>query len=221
MKTVASGVLTKMKDRLQELINLGEIALVQHPPPEQVPMAKYQEWRLASESFLESVVGASSRYFTFFQERVESWPPFTRPTIELGLGALRGVNGEIECGPLPNVEGLISAEVFEDFLDMAEHLLEQGYIQVVPSLAGAVLEDSLKRIAKNHGIPVRAESDNIASLNNKLADATIYSNFIRKKIELWAATRNNADHGKFDENKEQDVRQMLEGVRDFLSTYLQ
>jgi hypothetical protein len=83
-----------------------------------------------------------------------------------------------------------------------------------------VLEDGLRRIAKNHGIPVREDSDNIGALNTKLADGSVYSNFVRKKVGLWNDTRNNADHGKFSENTEQDVRQMLEGVRDFLGTHL-
>lgn len=41
-----------------------------------------------------------------------------------------------------------------------------------------------------------------------------------KKVEVWNAIRNNADHGKFDDNSEPDIKAMLEGVRDFLGTYL-
>jgi hypothetical protein len=42
---------------------------------------------------------------------------------------------------------LVSAEVFNDFLDMSAHLLDNGYYQAAGSLVGAVLEDSLRRVA--------------------------------------------------------------------------
>jgi hypothetical protein len=220
MKTIATEMRAKMTQRLQQLINLGEVALTAKPLNQNVSQGKYNEWRLASVSFLRKVLGASDDYCKFFDQRVDEVPNDRARNIEEGLGILRAVKGEIDFGPLPQIAGLISGEIFEDFIDMAGHLLENSYIQVVPSLVGAVLEDALRRIAQAHGVPVKPESDNIASLNGKLAEASVYSNFVRKKVALWNATRNNADHGKFSDNSEQDVRVMLEGVRDFLGTYL-
>jgi hypothetical protein len=223
MKTIAAEMLAKMTQRLQQLITLGEVALATRASEEHVSQGKYNEWRLACVSFLRTVLGEGSHYSKFFNERVDPIPtsPYGRDlTIDEGLGILRAVKGEIDFGPLPQIEGLISGEIFEDFIDMAEHLLENNYIQVVPSLVGAVLEDALRRIAQAHNVPVKPETDNIASLNAKLADASVYSNFVRKKVNLWNAIRNNADHGKFADNSEQDVRGMLEGVRDFLGTHL-
>jgi hypothetical protein len=43
---------------------------------------------------------------------------------------------------------------------------------------------------------------------------------VRKKVAFWNAIRDNADHGKFADNSEQDVRAMLDGIRDFVGTYL-
>ena len=121
---------------------------------------------------------------------------------------------------MSNIESLIFGEVFDDFLEMAKHLLESGYIPVVPTLIGAVLEDGLRRISRARCIDVKENSDNIASLNNKLADAKVYGGLVRKKVAVWNEIRNNADHGKFEQLNEPDVRGMLEGVRDFLSTHL-
>lgn len=166
------------------------------PPDKSVSEGKYQEWRLASLSFLQTVLGASNHYCEFFKGEIVPSPDGSKDySIEEGLGILRAVKGEIEFGPLPRIEGLISGEIFEDFLDMAEHLLEHDYVEVVPSLVGAVLEDALRRIAKAHDIPVKPDSDNISSLNNKLADASVYTNFVRKKVAVWNAMRDNADHG--------------------------
>jgi len=102
---------------------------------------------------------------------------------------------------------------------MAEHLLDQKYFAVVPSLVGAVLEDGLRKIAKRKDLTVKHD-DNIAGLNTRLFDAKAYSPLFRKKIEVWNNIRNNADHGKFELNSQQDVGQMLEGVRGFLAEHL-
>ncbi len=214
-KHIPSETMQRLVSRLQMLIILGESVRQQ----QDLPLGTYHQWRLESHSFLEAAFGAENRYTVFFTDRVN--PNYAgRENVEQGLGALRGAQSELGFGPLPNIEGLISGTIFTNFLDMAEHLLEGGYTQVVPSLAGAVLEDGLRRIARAHVVPVREEADNIASLNQKLADGQVYSNLTRRKVLVWNKVRDNADHGKFDENTEQDVRQMLEGIRDFLGTHL-
>jgi hypothetical protein len=101
------------------------------PHTREIATGKFHEWRLASLSFLESVLGPTNRYYRFFEQRVSEYEHNSR-AVEEGLGALRGVKGELEGGPLPQLEGLISGEIFEDFLDMAEHLLEQGYLESPP-----------------------------------------------------------------------------------------
>ena len=215
MKTIATGQLAKVMDRLDQLIKLGSHTLC--PGGGRVLDGQYIQWRLASMSFLRMVL-PGHLYQKTFEDRVSTGP--CTENVEVGLGILCAVQDEIGFGPLPQIEGLISGEIFDDFLEMAEHLLEKHYTEVVPSLVGAVLEDALRRIAKAHDIPVKSDSDNIASLNQKLADASVYSNLTRKKVVLWNGIRDNADHGKFTENTEQDVRSMLEGVRDFLNNYL-
>jgi len=227
MRTTTSAALTRVTERLQQLIILGQSALyvargqseASTGQDDYVAMGQFQEWRLASLSFLEGVLGLDNRYYKAFDDRVRQvWNHAS--TVQEGLGILKAVKGELEWGALPNVEGLIFGEIFTDFLDMADHLMEQGFVEVIPSLVGAVLEDGLRRMARRSGIPVHDDSDTIGSLNSKLADRSVYSNFVRKKVDFWKAVRNNADHGHFDENKDEDIRQMLAGVRDFLGTYL-
>jgi hypothetical protein len=219
----------RILERFDQLISLGQGVL------DQARQAKfdsyndtiwiegqYHEWRLASLSLIENLFGAESRFFTAY--RLPEWfnvNDETKAAINKSLAAMRAARSEIEFGPLPHVESLVSAEIFEDFLSMAEHLLDQHYVPVVPSLVGAVLEDGLRKICREreHNVQVK-ESDNLASLNTKLFDAKVYSALVRKKIDVWTMLRNNADHGKFESNLEEDVRQMLEGVRQFLASHI-
>ena len=132
---------------------------------------------------------------------------------------LQSVKEDIQSGYLTDTRTLISAEIFDDFLNMADHLLECGYKDPAASLCGAVLEDGLRRIASNAGVNLRNQED-LSSLNHKCADAGIYNRLVQKKIQVWGDIRNNADHGKFNEYSQQDVEDMLKEVRQFLEGHL-
>ena len=102
---------------------------------------------------------------------------------------------------------------------MAEHLLDNGYKDPSASLIGAVLEDGLRRISGNENVTLKSD-DNINSLNKKLADKGVYNRLQQREIEVWNKLRDYADHGHFDQYKHDDVRDMLKGVRSFLSEHL-
>ncbi|GAI09930.1 unnamed protein product, partial [marine sediment metagenome] len=137
-----------------------------------------------------------------------------------GKGILQGLREDIEAGYLTRIETLVSADIFDDFLEMAVYLLSQGYKDPTASLVGAVLENGLRRICLARGITLSVK-ENINSLNKKLADAEVYNRLTQKKVQVWNDIRNNADHGKFNEYETDDVNEMLKGVRNFLEQYLQ
>ena len=137
----------------------------------------------------------------------------------MGQEILTAVKEDILGGYLTDIKTLISAEVFSDFLEMAEHLLENGYKDPAASLCGAVLEDGLRKIATKKGIKVKS-SDDLNSLNDKCANGGVYNRLMQKKIKVWIDIRNKAAHGKFNAYTEEDVQEMLKGVRDFLASYL-
>jgi hypothetical protein len=59
---------------------------------------------------------------------------------------LRSIRVDVEEGYLTGKRTLISAEVFTDFLEMAEHLDHNGYKSTTAYLTGAVLEDGLRKL---------------------------------------------------------------------------
>lgn len=118
-----------------------------------------------------------------------------------------------------NLDSFVRAEIFDDFLSMAEYLLEQGYYVPAASLAGGVLEDSLRKLCDKNNISY-PEKTKINSLNTDLAKATIYSALVAKEITAKADIRNNADHGKVNEFTQQDVKSMIEWIRRFIIEYL-
>jgi hypothetical protein len=208
----------RVLERLDSLIEMG-VRVLAAPASEEyyVNMSLAQQWRTSSLTFLSATLGSENVHYREFEERCK-WSQ--RHEAERGLAILKAVREDIAGGYLQKVETLVSASVFSDFLEMAEHLLNNGYKDPAASLIGAVLEDGLRRICSNNNITVKSD-DNISSLNKKIADKEVYNRLKQREIEVWNKLRDFADHGHFDQYKPDDVNDMLKGVTGFLSDYLQ
>jgi hypothetical protein len=207
----------RVLERLDSLIEMGE-QILRTPVSDEyyVDNGPAQRWRTSSLAFLQATLGADSTHYHEFEERCQY---SHRHEAERGLAILQAAKDDIEGGYLQKFETLVSASVFTDFLEIAEHLLNNGYKDPAASLIGAVLEDGLRRICTNSGITLKSKED-ISSLGQKLLQKQVYNPLQHKQVQVWNDVRNNADHGNFGEYKADDVKNMLEGVSGFLSTYL-
>ena len=209
--------------RCDELIRQGEEVLRtkrSHRPgviaPDFVDEAAFFQWQVSSLSFLEATVGEASIHFSRFRD-VTAEPRYSEASR--GVAVLRATSEDLRGGYLAKYESLIHAELFTDFLDMAEHLSLAGYVNPAASLTGAVLENGLRKLAIRSGINV-AEADDISALNQKLAAKGIYNRLVQKQIHAWKAVRDAADHGRFSEYSKEDVDGLVSGVRHFLGRML-
>jgi hypothetical protein len=210
--------------RLTDLITKGEAVLRTRRSapkgyvgfPDTVDYGEFNGWKAQSRVFLTGLLGEAHAYVTSFESNVQkSFPDHAKAGVEM----LRNVSEDFARGYLKTLRALISAEVFQDFLEMADHLLASSYKDPAAMLAGAVLEDGLKRVATSRGITVR-ERDDLSSLNARCADSAIYNRLKQKQVQTWIALRNHADHAEFTSYSAEDVEQMLSGVRTFLTDYL-
>lgn len=210
--------------RLDALLQKADAVLATHKPnPPNVigfptlDSQAFTEWQTQSLTYLINLLGPDHTYVDHFRRQVTQG--FTS-SVKSGKGILQALREDIEAGYLTRIETLVSADIFDDFLEMAQYLLSQGYKDPAASLVGAVLENGLRRICLARGIKLSVKED-ISSLNKKLADAEVYNRLAQKKVQVWNDIRNNADHGNFDEYKTDDVNEMLKGVCNFLEQYLQ
>jgi len=177
---------------------------------------RFVGWQAQVQTFLIETLGNNHNYTQRFFEMVK----FARiRDVEIGLSILDSLEEDIKNGYLFDIKNLISAEVFDDFLEMAEHLLENNYKDPAASLGGAVLENCLKEIAVNNNVKLK-ESENLNSLNQKCTDAKLYNKLMRKKVQSYIDIRNYADHGEFSEYSKDDVKDMLRGIRQFIGEHL-
>ena len=139
-------------------------------------------------------------------------------------GILQGVQHDLQSGMLDDLRLLLQGEIFADFLEMAEHLLDTGYKDASAVLLGAVMEDTLRKLADSAGISTVKDSGKpltIDPLNVALAKAGVYNPLVQKQVTTWANLRNDAAHGNFTKYDDGQVRQMLVFVQKFCSDYLE
>ena len=144
-----------------------------------------------------------------------------RSTLESALvrqtGSLRALRRDYADGYLSTVQGLIRAELFADFIEMAEHLLAQGYKDPAAVLVGGVLEEHLRALCTVRSIQVSTSGrpKKAAAMNTELAATSAYNKLDQKNVTAWLHLRNKAAHGKYEEYTLQQVVTMLSGVREF------
>ena len=137
-------VTNRILDRLNSLISMGEKVLVTRlrrsvpgiVAPDSVENASFYQWRISSLAFLNTL---PPEYVYRAKSEVLCKGSLYDDAVR-GMAVLQAAKDDIEGGYLQKVETLVSASVFSDFLEMAEHLLDNGYKDPVASLTGAVLE---------------------------------------------------------------------------------
>ena len=121
------------------------------------------------------------------------------------------------------MRGLIAAEFFSDFLDMAGHLLEEGYKDPAAVLAGSVLEEHLRQLADKNGVDIIEKRNGkdvfrkADTLNADLTKTKAYNVLEQKSVTSWLDLRNNAAHGKYGQYTKDQVQLMLDGIRGFMT----
>lgn len=180
----------------------------------------YHRFRTEAMNLIQRVCSENSAHYKELKRLAESEKTannsFFFPEC---LGVLQAAQKDYEGGYLFDLRSLIAAELLGDFIDQAETLAREGYYVPAASLAGAVLEDTLRKLCIQKGIPI-PENTKIDKLNADLARAEAYNKLIQKRITAFADIRNNADHGHPDKFTREDVEDMVKWVRRFTTDSL-
>ena len=180
-------------------------------------------WNSQTVNFLERTLGVESTYTKHFVQSVGVQVQEVRAGIEI----LNAIKDDIQGGHLVRLRELVHADVFSDFLEMAEYLMleDHGYKEPAAVLAGGVLEEHVRLLCTKHGIATERNSPSgqqpkkADQLNNDLVAASVYDRNQQKIVTGWLGIRNSAAHGKHDEYTESQVEQLLVGLRDFISRF--
>lgn len=151
------------------------------------------------------------------------------------VAASRAVVTLYEQGNLKSPRLAIAHEIEGNFLDIAQAQAQaaetskdpnqrQLQLAIAAFLAGASLEDALRRLCDAHSIAYDVDRTSISKLQSALYQPSkkieIISASENKQITVWGDTRNKADHGRFGEITHTEVVAMVLGVRALLDKHL-
>ena len=138
-------------------------------------------------------------------------------------GILNAIKTEVESGWLVSFKKLVEADVFCDFLEMSEYLLEENYKDPAAVMIGSVLEEHLRSLCVENSISIFDEGKEkqipkkASRLNDDLAKKGVFNKLTQKSVTSWLDLRNNAAHGKYGEYNIDQVKLMYQGVFQFIN----
>jgi hypothetical protein len=178
------------------------------------------EFRSSALSFIINLYGEKHPYYKDFNQIVVRANPHD---TEQGRGILKSIKSELDGGWLITLKGIVSAEIFSDFLDMAEHLLKEKFKDAAAVMIGSVLEEHMRQLCIKNGIKIEENKGGKLMpkkadfLNSELSNAGIYNKLDQKNVTAWLDLRNKAAHGKYAEYNLQQVEFMLQAVTEFMT----
>ena len=139
------------------------------------------------------------------------------------LGVVQSLREALSADYLESVSSLIHASVFADFLEMSQHLLEEGYKDAAAVIAGSSLEAHLRQLCAKFGVDVTVATASGLSpkkadrMNADLSSAKAYSILDQKSVTAWLDLRNKAAHGEYNKYVSEQVALLISGIRDFIT----
>ena len=212
-----------LKQRVEYLIDLCGMVLATKQTTEfgqdQCQSRMHAKYKVAGLSFFKKYFGEDHPFYTAFSSAGSNYAPI----VERTLGILEAVLDEVENGWYQSVRSVVSAEVFSDFLEMANHLLEEGYKDAAAVMFGSTLEEHMRQLARENNVEIEVNINGKISLkkadllNADLVKAGIYSKIDQKNITAWLGLRNSAAHGKYDDYSNEQVVLLSQALNDFMA----
>jgi len=181
-------------------------------------LTEVRDLRTRCLAAIERGAGRRSVYFET-ASAIEDKPSHEWNYLAAQIGIAKSLLSDIRDGYLRSLEEIVHADVFADFLEMADHLTKSGYKDAAAVIAGSTLESHLRGLCAKHevasevsGYPKRADA-----INADLVKAGAYSKLDQKSITAWLGLRNDAAHGNYAAYDNTQVAVLISGIRDFIS----
>jgi len=172
---------------------------------------------------IERISGATSAYSKQVRDILENSRDTGWGRMAKMVGVVVALHTDLKAGYLASLEELIHSEVLADFLEMANHLQNEGYKDAAAVLASGTLEAHLRQLCGKHGITIEVSTatgrhpKRADQMNADLAKEDVYSKLDQKNVTAWLDLRNKAAHGHYGDYTKEQVALLIAGVRDFIT----
>jgi hypothetical protein len=147
--------------------------------------------------------------------------------VEDLFAILLALKNAYEDNLLISIEQRIHADVFKDFIEIADRFLEESEKLKLPAavMLGSVLESHIRKLCEKNGIKLtitKGENEKFRHLHDMNVDLMrkgIYNSLLQGQIDIWYKIRSEAAHGNDTAYTKQQVVEMLSGIRRFINEY--
>lgn len=180
-----------------------------------------QKWISSSVNII-SIVAPATSYFNKECEKIisDKDDKSSIPThiVKKLSGLLEALCDEIESGFFKQLEYILTASTFDDFLDHAEHFHKGGKKMESAVLSSIVFEDTIRKIAKKNGL--EESGNDLGTIINDLTNINIFTQVKAKRYTGYGAIRNKALHAQWEEFDLKDVGMLIKCGRELIEDYL-
>jgi len=176
----------------------------------------------SARAAIRRIAGPHSAYFDQCEKLVE-FAPHSVSRLEQLMGVVDSLRDDLSKGYLDSIAELIHGSIFGDYLEMAQHLLDEGYKDAAAVIAGSTLEAHLRKLCDKAGVESQTQiNDEVRpkkadQMNVDLAGKGVYSKLDQKNVTAWLDLRNKAAHGRYNEYSGSQVELLISGIRDFIT----
>jgi hypothetical protein len=180
-----------------------------------IKLEPFLAWHSQSLALLTTIFGRDHAFTKDFETTttIKGFPQSHVSNVQAGIGVLVGADENISRGWAWEYREILHREVFDDFLDMADHLLKDGgYKEAAAVLSGGALEAHLRTLSHKHDVPV----SKVATMNDALYKKDVYSKPTWREVQAWYDLRTVAAHNLDQEFADEQVKLMIAGIRAFI-----
>lgn len=168
---------------------------------------------------IHRISGVSSTYSLEVNRLLKLHPTAFHATVIVGI--VKSLRDDLTAGYIQTLTEIVHSEVFSDFIEMAIHLLNNGYKDAAAVIVGSTLESHLKKLAFKNGIALENNGRSVKaeSLNQEMAKSNVYTLLDQKNVTAWLDLRNKAAHGNYSEYNNEQVKLLIASVQDFMTRH--
>ena len=210
-------------DKLLGTVHLEPIVYGMKEQHEATDAFEFIQFHAAALHFIENTLGKDTQYYREMNDHCQMAAPFH---VKAGKAILEEVREELDSSWLWSTYGIAAADVYSDFLEMAEALLDAGYKDAAAVMLGSVLEEHLRLLCRRHGIASITQTNGrdvpkkADALNSELAKTNVYDKLEQKWVTTALDLRNKAAHGHYDEyDKDQVASILLRSIQHFIQKF--
>ena len=181
---------------------------------------KLDQWKLSCLNAIEIIAGKKSVFYETFPHKYIDYKNTTFDTaMSHYLSVLRALNEELQMGFLYGVEILVAKDMLSTIIEEAKALFQAKYKDAAAVYCRVILETAVKKLCDNNKTSY-TKKEKLSSISNKLRKKGFLSLPEWRQIQVWTDIGNSAAHGNFSDYTEDNVKNMLNGIENFVEAKL-